>query len=431
MLDGLRRYFGIDGQNTTLRVEVLAGLSTFLSLSYIFVVNPAILAQAGMDRNAVLFATVIASATATLVMALWARLPFVLAPGMEINAYVAFFVVGSLGYTWQQALGAIFWSGVLFVVLTLTRVRERIIEAIPDRMKTGLSLCVGVFLGLVALKIAGLLRYEGVQVRGFGDLVGPRAWVFYGGLATVLVLERLKIRADVLLTILLAAALCRILGIQAPSTEAGLSSSLFAAVGQADLSVLIDPKSWSIILILFLVDFYGSVAKFIGLTMNTPIVVDGKLPRLREALLIDGGATLLGSGLGTSTILVYVESGVGIAAGGRTGLTALVCGILMLLTFAVAPLLQFIPVEATTGVLAFVGVKLCPPLRQLKSYQIIDFVALAVMQIIVVATFAIDRAMLAGFFLYLVADLFVGRRPNPYLIGSTILLAIGAVLQSM
>lgn len=427
----LEDYFGIVAQGSSLQTEVLAGLSTFLALSYIFVVNPAILAQAGMNKSSVLFATIVTSGVATLIMGLWARLPFVLAPGMEMNAYVAFFVVGTLGFTWQQALGAVFWSGVLFVVLTATRVREKIIDAIPERMKTGLSLSVGVFLALVAFKIAGLLRYEGVRVKGLGDFGTREAIACYTCVAVVLILDKLHVRGAVMIAILVTSALCRILGIGSSSEKAAeISAAMFAGIGHLAPGVILDPKVLSVILILFLVDFYGSVAKLIGLTMNTNIAVRGRLPRMREALLIDSIGTTAGSVLGTSSITVYVESGVGIGAGGRTGLTAVVCGVLMLACFGLAPFLHYVPLVATTGALVFVAINLCPPLREIRSFARVDLFAMAIMQVLVIATFAIDRAMLAGFAVYTVVSLLGRRRLNPYMIASMALLAVGAWLQA-
>ncbi len=426
----LRSYFQIAEKGSTVSTELIAGLSTFLALSYIFVVNPAILAEAGMNKSAVLFATIVASAVATLAMGLWARLPFVLAPGMEMNAYVAFFVVGSLGFSWQEALGTVFWSGVIFLVLTLTGARQQIIDAIPDRMKAGLSLSVGVFLGLIALKVGGLLRYEDVNLKGFGSFLTPQAAALCVSLGVVLVLDRFRVRGAVLISIVVTSLFCAILKISdGDESVADLSFAALSAVGQLDIGVITNPKALNAILILFLVDFYGSVAKFIGLTTNTNIVENGQLPRMREALLIDGAATVFGSGLGTSSITTYVESGVGIGAGGRTGLAALVCGLLMLACFAIAPLLAYVPVVATTGALLFVATKLCPPLGELRSYSRVDVLVLILMQIAVVATFAIDRAMLVGFLIYVAAEFVERRRINPYLAGSTVLLAFGLAVQ--
>src|SRR3989344_4584147 len=183
VLQKIANYFDFGRHRTNFRTEILAGVSTFLALSYIFVVNPSILGEAGMNKSMVLFATIVASAIATFVMGLWAKKPFVLAPGMEMNAYVAFFVILGLGFTWQEALGAVFWSGIIFLILTLTSVRAKIINAIPDKMKTGLALSVGVFLMLIAFRIAGILVYEGIKLGGIGVVLSPLASVLYFGLA--------------------------------------------------------------------------------------------------------------------------------------------------------------------------------------------------------------------------------------------------------
>jgi adenine/guanine/hypoxanthine permease len=430
MFSLIKNFFAIDEKGSSFNIEILAGISTFLSLSYIFVVNPSILSQAGMDKSFVLFATILASASATLAMGLWARLPFVLAPGMEMNAYVAFFVVGGLGFTWQQALGAVFWSGIVFVALTFSGIREKIIHAIPQRMKSGLSLSVGVFLGLIALKIAGVLRYDGVNIKGFGDFTSPAAYALYTGIGIIVILERLRVRGAVLISIILASVICHCLGIGSSDGKvAELSIAMFSGIGKLDLGVILDPRMLNVILILFLIDFYGSVAKFIGLTMNTNIMVDGKLPRIKEALSIDGIATIFGSFMGTTSITTYVESGVGIGAGGRTGLTSVVCGLLMLSCFIVTPFLKFIPVVATTGALLYVGLKLIPPLKELRTYLKVDIMAMIIMQIVVIATFALDRAMLVGFLFYILIDLSYRRQPNTYIVISSVLLTIGTVLQ--
>jgi len=432
VIERVKRYFRLAERGSSVPTEILAGVSTFFALSYIFVVNPAILAEAGMDRSAVLFATIVVSASATLAMGLWARLPFVLAPGMEMNVYVAFYVVGSLGFSWQQALGAVFWSGVIFLVLTITNIRTGIIAAIPDRMKTGLSLSIGVFLGLIALKFGGLLRYEDVTLIGLGSFLTPQAAALYSSLAIVLILDKLKVRGAVLISIVLTSVLCHLMKIGSDGAAAtAVSSSMLSAIGELDFTVIADPKVLNVILVLFLVSFYGSVAKLIGLTLNTNLVENGTLPRMKEALLIGGTATVFGSAIGTSNITTYVESGVGITAGGRTGLSAVVCALLMLACFAISPLLAYVPVVATTGVLLYVALKLCPSWHELRSYPRVDLVVLAAMQIAVVMTFAIDRAMLVGFAAYLIVDLAARRRPNPYLVASTLLLAGGAVLQML
>jgi AGZA family xanthine/uracil permease-like MFS transporter len=423
-------YFGITEKGSSVAREILAGVSTFLALSYIFVVNPAILAQGGMDKSAVFFATVLTSGLATLAMGLWARLPFAVAPGMEMNAFVAFFAIGALGFTWQEALGMVFWSGVVMVALTLASVRERVIDSIPPAMKVGLAFSVGIFLILIALSISGILRYEGLGLRGVGNLFTAKALALVIGLALALLLSRMKVVGAVLLGILITAAVCQLaLGLSDPPAKAiSLSPALLGAVGELRLDVLLNPKSLSVVLVLFVLDFYGSVAKFIGLTLSTNVAEDGNVPRRKQALLVDGVGTVGGATLGTSSVIAYVESAVGIGLGGRTGFVAVVCGSLMLATFALAPALQLIPLAATTGTLVFVGLQLLPKKAAWQGLGMFDRVVLVLMPLVVIATFAIDRAMLVGFTLYLVKQI-VERKVNWFLAASTALLWLAFLLQ--
>jgi adenine/guanine/hypoxanthine permease len=426
----IERFFGVGEATSSLRVELLAGISTFLALSYIFVVNPAILSQAGMDRSRVFLATVLVSGVATIAMGLAARLPFALAPGMEINAYFAYFVVGTLGFSWQQALGCVFWSGVLFVVLTILRVRGRIIEVIPEPMKASLSLSVGVFLALVALKVAGTARFSGLRIVGIGDLASHGTVALAVSLCLILILERIRIPGSVLISIILTTILWHWRGFgMASDTSVSLSLHTFSDMGRFQPRVLLAPRAWSAILVIFLVDFFGSVAKLIGLSANTSMLRGGsRLPRMKQALLVDSIGSTAAAVAGTSSITVYVESGIGIAAGGRTGITAIVCGVLMLSTLGLTAFLNVIPTEATTGALVFVAIKLLPSAKELRGFSKTDLAAIVLMQVTVIATFAIDRAVLVGLLCYVVPDAVRGRW-NPYLIGSVVLLLLSVILQ--
>ena len=431
MTNKLNNYFKINELGSTIRIEILAGVSTFLSMAYIFVVNPSILAQAGMDKSFVLFATIIASALATIVMGLWAKLPFSLAPGLEMNAYVAFVVVAGMGFTWQQGLGIVFWSGMIFILLTIFKIRESIIDSIPAPMKSALSLSVGVFLILIATNLSGVLTFDGIYVDGIGDLLSNKAIALYIGIAIVFALDALKVRATVLISIILVALYCNYVGIFDENKPAEISTAMFKGIGAFDISVILEPAAFSAILILFMVDFYGSIAKFIGLTLNTSIVdKNGKVPRTREALSVDGVATIFGSFLGTTSVTTYVESGVGIGAGGRTGLTSIVCGILMLLTFIFVPFIKYIPVVATAGALVYVGVKLFPKKELLKSYNWVDIAVSVIMPILVIFTFSLEKAMFAGFLIYTIYfAITLKKLPNIYLVFSTLLLLFGILLQ--
>lgn len=425
MFNKIDTFFGINKRGSNFKTEIFAGLSTFLSLSYIFVVNPAILSAMGLSTSAIFFATVIGSVIATLLMGLWARLPFAVAPGLEMNAYVAYVVVGLMGFSWQSALGAVFWSGVLTVLLSFTSLRVNIIKAIPDKLKSGLAAAVGVFLMLIALKVSGLLAYEGIQVKGLGLLGSNEAIIFYVGFALVAILKYFKVRGAVLLSIIGAAILAHVIGVGQPIAPISLSRDMFDGLFALDWRIIFNPKIWSVILVLFILDFYGSIAKFIGLTRNTSIVDEnGNVPRLKEALIVDGAGTVIGAATGTSNLITYVESAVGIGEGGRTGLVAVVVAVFMALFLLLIPLINLIPVVATTGALFFVGLMLFPNKKELKTYTWTDIFAVAAMVIVTIWTFGLDKAMFAGFLAFIIAFIIQGkwRNVNAYLTVSTILL---------
>lgn len=427
----ITNYFDIKKLGSNIRTEILAGLSIFLSLSYIFVVNPAILAETGIDKSAVFFATIIVSALATIVMGIYAKKPFALAPGLEMNSYIAFVVVAGMGFVWQEALGLVFWSGILMVIVNAFKIRKSIIQAIPNTLKAGLASTVGVFLMLIALNVSGVLAYEGIQLTGIGDLVAPGALVFLVGLLTVIILKKFKVKGAIMISIALASVVGHLTGLADAIEPVRMSSDMLSAFFALDFSVILNPKALSVILILFLLDFYGSIAKFIGLTRNTSIVDEnGDMPQMQEALSVDGGATVIGSVLGTSNVTTYVESAVGIGEGGRTGLTAVTTGILMLLFLLLTPLVNLVPVIATTGALFYVGYTLFPRREEFFKYKWFDIVSVLAMVITTIFTFGLDKSMLIGFGLYIAFQIFSGKwkQVNPYLLGSTILLLLAIFL---
>ncbi len=430
MLQRIDNYFRITERGSTFRIELLAGLSTFFSLSYIFVVNPAILSAAGISKSAIFFATVVGSVVTTLLMGLWARLPFAVAPGLEMNAYVAYVVVGVMGFTWQGALGAVFWSGILTVILSFTPLRVNVVKAIPDKLKSGLAAAVGVFLVLIALKVSGILAYEGIQVRGLGLLASKEAIIFYVGLVLVVILKYFKVRGAVLLSIIGAAVVAHLIGLSQVIEPIKLSKEMFAATFALDWGIILNPKIWSVIIVLFILDFYGSIAKFIGLTRNTAIVDEnGHLPRLKEGLIADGAGTVIGAVTGTSNLIAYVESAVGIGEGGRTGLVAVFVVVLMALFMFLTPLVNLVPVAATTGALCFVGLTLFP-WKEIGKYDWTEVIAVMAMVVVTIWTFGLDKAMFAGFASFVVLFMVTGKwkQLNPYLIGSTLLLLVSILL---
>lgn len=406
VIQKLDRHFELEKLRSDWRVEIFAGLSTFLSLSYIFVVNPAILSEAGMSKSAVFFATVIVSSLATIMMGLWANKPFSLAPGLETNAYVAFIVIGTYGFGWQDALGAVFWSGVLMLAINFLRIRAYIIEAIPDELKSGLAASVGVFLVLISLKISGILLYEDSGIKGPGQLVSPEVGVFFVGLISVFLLRYFMVRGAVLISISISSVVAHLLNTGNVNEKIELSKEVIDSALSLNIGIIFEPEMLGVILVLFVIDFYGSISKFIGLARDTTIMdSNGNMPKMKEALTIDGGATVLGAALGTTNVTTYVESAVGISEGGRTGLTSVVSGTLMLLLLFLAPLVNLVPVIATTGSLFFIGLTLLPTREELKKYYWADIIAIVGMILTTVLTFRLEKAMFVGF-LFLVVSRF-------------------------
>jgi adenine/guanine/hypoxanthine permease len=426
------RFFELSQRSSNMRTEILAGLSMFLALSYIVVVNPTILAGAGIEWRAAFFATALVAGLATVIMGLWARLPFALAPGMEMNAYVAFFVVGTLGFSWPEALGVVFWSGVAFVLASVTGIREKVLLSIPPRMKAGLSLSVGVFIAMIAAKISGILVFQDLTVIGMGNVLSADAMALFAGLLIILFIAWRKLSGGVLVSVIAISIAYAALGM-APAPGAALSyeGDMLSALGMLQPEIILNPAAWSAILVLFLVDFFGSVAKLVGLSAHTSLQTDEGLPRIKQALVTDSSATVAGAILGTSNITVYVESGVGIAAGGRTGITAIVCGICLLGCLALGPLVQYVPVAATTGALAYVAISLFPTRADLQSMDWFEIFVLIAMQLTVLVTAAIDKALFVGVLAYLMQSISKRQAPNPYLAGSAAILAAGYVAQAM
>ena len=432
----LDRYFKISELQTSLRTEVLAGISTYLSLAYIFVVNPAILSQAGINKSAVLFATVIASSIATLLMGVWARLPFAVAPGLEMNGFFVFAVVARLGLTWQQALGTVFWSGVLCIVLTWLPVRQKIIDSIPNGLKTNIAVSVGVFVATIGLYLSKIISFKNgfpnFSNWGSYQLLSSEAIVMYVGLLVSFLLgsKRFKFTGGMLVSILVGAIVCKIFGIVS-TAPAVLSKEMFFAIWQLDIfSVITDPRCLSAVLVFFIVDFYGGIGKFIGLTASTNLQSDGKVCNIEKALYVDGIGTVLGSTLGTSSLIAFVESAVGIAAGGRTGVTAIVCGILMLCSLMFTPLVGLVPVEATAGILVYVGWLLLPVREHRASFGIFDKTMAVIMGLLSLLTFSLDKALLIGFLAYSIRQLFLPKEKlNWYLLGAVVLLSISTIMQ--
>jgi AGZA family xanthine/uracil permease-like MFS transporter len=424
-------YFEVSKYGSTINKELLAGLSTYLSLAYIFIVNPAIMGQTGMSVSAILFATIVASAASTIFMGIYARLPFALAPGLEMNGFFAFVVVGTMGLTWQQALGAVFWSGVLCLIFTIVPFRKAIINSIPNGLKKAMAVSVGVFVTTIGLSLSGLVEFTNGHISEVNFSLTPKVIALFIGLAISLFLgmKRLRFPGGMLVAIIVATVYCSVNGIitKAPATSDW--KEMVSACFQLDLIPTL--KLLPVYLIFFLIDFYGSIGKFIGLTSTTNLKQkDGSLPRIEKAMGVDAGGTMLGAVVGTSSIITYVESAVGIKMGGRTGIVAIVCGILMLASLLFTPLIGLVPVEATAGILIYVGYLLMrdtdsPDDKNLDKFFLIITI---IMGLISLLTFSLDKAMMFGFIAYTIRQVFFEKQVNWYLISSAILITISVIL---
>lgn len=427
--DWIYNYFEISKYNTSIGKEVLAGLATFLSLAYIFIVNPAIMGNTGMNVSGLLFATIIASAAATIFMGFYARLPFALAPGLEMNGFFTFVVVGTLGLSWQQALGAVFWSGVLCLFFTIVPFRKNIIDSIPDGLKKSMAVSVGVFVMTIGLFLSGLIQFTDGRISGLNISLTAKVIALLIGLAISLILGFMKMPGGMLVAIVVSTVYCKINGIIS-TTPASLSwSELTSTSFQIDFVPTL--RLIPVYLIFFLIDFYGSIGKFIGLTATTSLAQkDGSLPRIGRAMGVDAGGTILGSFVGTSSIITYVESAVGIKMGGRTGIVAVVCGILMFVSLLFTPLIGLVPVEATAGILIYVGYLLMKDTDSPDDEGLGKFflIIVVVMGLISFLTFSLDKAMMFGFLVYTIKQVFVEKIINWYLIGSTLLISISVIL---
>lgn len=367
----LERIFRLKANGTALRTEVLAGVTTFLTMAYIILVNPMILADAGMPAAGAAAATCLAAAFGSICMGLFANYPIALAPGMGLNAYFTYTVVLGMGLPWQTALGCVFLSGVAFLLLTFAGVRQLIVQAIPRDLFAAIAAGIGLFIAFIGLKSAGLVVASPATTVALGDLTTPAAALAVFGLAVTAALLAWRIRAAMLIGILATTALAWILGLvdfqPAPYSVAELTATAFKLDVPAALGLGGGGLTLALVEILFVflfVDLFDNVGTLVAVSKRAGIVDEatGEIPRLNKVLLTDSAATMVGALAGTTTTVSYIESAAGVAAGGRTGLTAVVVGLLFLVAMIFAPFAQAIPAAATAPALILVGAMMMAPL---------------------------------------------------------------------
>lgn len=413
----LDRFFKIKENGSDVRTEVLAGLTTFLAMSYIIIVNPTILAASGMDFNAVFVATCIAAAIGCMMMGLIANYPIALAPGMGLNAYFTYTVVKGMGVPWQVALGAVFVSGVVFIGLSFWKVREAIINALPLSLKLSISAGIGFFLALAALENAGLAVASKETLVTLGQVGSPRALLASLGFFLIVVLSHYRVRGAIIISILGVTALAWLLGLNPIHRIYGAVPSLAPTFLQLDFKDLFTTSMIGVIFVFFFVDLFDSTGTLVGVAHRANLLVDGKLPRLKKALFADSTAIVAGALLGTSSTTAYVESTAGVAAGGKTGLTAVVVGLLMLASLWFSPLAGCVPGYATAPALLYVGVLMIRGLVEIDWNDITEAAPAFLTVVFMPFSYSIADGIAMGFISYAVIKLCCGQaRQVPHMV---------------
>ncbi len=409
----LEKLFKLKEHNTNVKTEVVAGVTTFLTMAYIIFVNPSLLAMAGMDYGAVFVATCLAAAIGSLIMGMWANYPIALAPGMGLNAFFTFTVVLELGYSWESALGAVFFSGVIFTVLSIFKVREWIINSIPLSLRLGIAAGIGLFLAMIALKSAGIVVDSPATLVTLGDLSDPKVMLAILGFFIIVSLSYRRVLGSVMIGILVVTVLSMVMGLNELKGVMSVPPSLAPTFMKMDLAGALEVGMLSIIFAFLFVDLFDTSGTLVAVAQQGKLLdKDKRLPRLGRALMADSTATMAGAALGTSTTTSYIESTAGISAGGRTGLTAVVVGILFLLCLFFSPLAGSVPAYATAGALFYVAVLMTSGLAEVDWTDLTEAAPVFVAAIAMPLTFSIANGIAFGFITYAGIKLMSGRRDD-------------------
>ena len=408
----LERFFHLSEYGTSVRTEVIAGITTFLTMAYIIFVNPDILSAAGMPKDSVFVATCLAAAFGSAMMGLVANYPLALAPGMGLNAYFAFSVVlGSNGaVTWQAALGAVFISGLIFLILSVLPVREWIINSIPQSLKMAIGAGIGLFLGIIALQAAGIVVDHPNTLVTLGNLHAPSTVLAVLGFFLMVALDRLRVPGAIIIAILATTAVGILFGVSEFNGVFSAPPSLAPTFLQMDLAAALNLGLFAIVFTFLFVDFFDNTGTLIGVAHRAGLIgPDGRIPRLGRALISDSSAAMVGAALGTSTTTSYIESAAGVKAGGRTGLTAVVVAALFLAALFLAPLASTIPPYATAPALLFVACLMTRGLAEIEWEDASEFVPAVVTALAMPLTYSIAHGIAFGFVTYVAIKVLSGR----------------------
>ena len=444
-MDFIEKCFKLKENKTTFKTELMAGLTTFMTLAYILVVNPSILSTTGMDAGALLTATCIASALGTFFMAFFANYPFVLAPGMGLNAYFAFTICAQKGYSWHVALAAVFIEGIIFIILSAINVREAIFNAIPANMKKAVSVGIGMYIAFIGLQNAGVVINNASTCVSLGDVkTVPVALALIGTIITLVLVIR-KVKGALLVGILITwilGIICQLAGVYVVDVEAGVYSLIPTGLISAPPSIApiagklsfsgISIFDFIVVIFAFLfVDLFDTLGTLIGVSTKAGFLdKEGKLPRIKGALFADALATTVGAVLGTSTVTTFVESASGVSDGGRSGLTALTAGVLFLVALLFSPILTTIPSFATTPALVVVGLMMVENVRDIDFSDYTEGFPAFMTILMMVVCYSISEGLVFGVISYVLLKLFGGKKNelNPVIVIIAILFFLKLIL---
>ncbi|MBU6492926.1 NCS2 family permease [Pandoraea sp.] len=405
----LERLFKLQQHGTNSRTEVIAGLTTFLTMSYIIFVNPTILSGTGMDKNAVFVATCLAAALGTLIMAFVANYPIGMAPGMGLNAFFAFTVVGAMGYSWQQALGAVFVSGCVFIVLTVTGIRSWLIAGVPKSLRSAIAAGIGLFLAIIALSNADIVIANPATKVGMGNLHSPQALLAIFGFFLIAVLDALRVKGAILLGILAVTVLSMVLGLNHFAGVVAMPPSLAPTFFKLDIRGALHTGFLHVILVFVLVEVFDATGTLMGVARRAGLLEGTQYKGLGRALFADSIAIFFGSLLGTSSTTAYIESASGVQAGGRTGMTALTIAVLFLAALFLSPLAASVPPYATAPALLYVAGLMLRELLDVQWDDVTEATPAALTALAMPFTYSIANGLSFGFIAYAVLKLFTGR----------------------
>ena len=408
-LETLEKFFALKEHGTNVRTELLAGFTTFVTMAYIIFINPLILGDAGMPQGAVFVATCLVAAIGTLIMGLYANYPIALAPGMGLNAYFAYVVVLGMGFTWQQALGAVFISGSLFLLVTLFKLREIIVRGIPQSLRIAITVGIGLFLAIISLKSSGIVVGSEATLVTLGDLHKPEVVLAAIGFIMICVLSVKRVKGSLLIGIVTVTVLSYFFTENRFNGLVSAPPSILPTLFQLDIKGALSAGIVHVVLVFFLVELFDATGTLMGVARRAGLLTPEREGRLSRALLADSAAIFMGSMLGTSSSTAYIESAAGVQEGGRTGLTACTVAVLFLLALFFSPLAGTVPAYATAPALFFVACLMMRELTELEWDDITEVVPGCVTALLMPFTYSIANGVSFGFITYAALKLLTGR----------------------